>query len=80
MTLNVVADRLWEVQVDPAHFLQEEVVSDHLETSPYQCEFLEVDMFLRTGVTIKYKIQKYRIYFRRIKANHYKSTRYTLGG
>ena len=36
MALNVVADRFGEVQVDPAHLLQEEVVSDHLETSPNQ--------------------------------------------
>ena len=36
MALNVVADRLGEVQIDPAHLLQEEVVSDHLETCPYQ--------------------------------------------
>ena len=36
MTLNVVADRLREVQIHPAHLLQEEIVSDHLETSPYQ--------------------------------------------
>ena len=80
MALNVVADRFGEVQVDPAHLLQEEVVSDHLETYSYQREFLKVKMFLRTGVTIKHKIQKYGIYFRRIKANPYKSTRYILGG